>query len=231
MMLKKILFSVPFIAMCAPTWAAAQGPGGSSSASIAVPGISFTRSLNGAAENTKVSGSKLTLISAAKRDNFRDPNGKLSSNTAPVLLTAVDNKKPFTLTARITPTFLETYDAGALYIWVKDDLWLKMAMEMDERRRTRMVTVRTTGTSDDNNHDVIAERAVHMKISSDTHTVGFYYSVDEQSWQLIRLFRNEYPETIWLGISTQSPVGNGTSATFENMSLTQTSIADFRLGK
>src|SRR5688500_4294316 len=69
---------------------------------------------------------------------------------------------------RITSTFLETYDAGALYTWVKDDLWLKMAMEMDERRRTRMVTVRTTGTSDDNNNDVISERAVHMKIFSDT---------------------------------------------------------------
>lgn len=230
MMLKRILFSAPFIAMCVPTLAAAPGPGGNS-VSIAVPGISFTRSLNGAAENTKVSGTKLTLIGAAKSDNFRDPNGKSSSNTAPVLLTAVDNTQPFTLTARITPTFLETYDAGALYIWVKDDLWLKMAMEMDERRRTRMVTVRTAGTSDDNNHDVIPEPAVHMKISSDTRTVGFYYSLDEQSWQLIRLFRNEYPEKIWLGLSTQSPVGNGTSATFENLSLTQTSIADFRLGK
>lgn len=139
--------------------------------------------------------------------------------------------KPFTLTARVTPTFLETYDAGALYIWVKDDLWLKMAMEMDERRRTRMVTVRTTGTSDDNNHEVIAERGVHMKISSDTQTVGFYYSMDNQSWQLIRLFRNEYPEKIWLGVSAQSPLGNGTSATFEDVSLTQTSVADFRLGK
>ena len=166
MMLKKIPFAALIAAMCLPASASAQDPG--NSISIALPGISFTRSLNGAGENTKVSGSKLTLTSAAKRDNFRDPNGKLSNNTAPVLLAAVDNKKPFTLTARVTPTFLETYDAGALYIWVKDDLWLKMAMEMDERRRTRMVTVRTTGTSDDNNHEVISERGVHMKISSDT---------------------------------------------------------------
>jgi len=229
-MLKKISLVPLFTTLCLPTLAAAQSPGGDK-ASIALPGISFTRSLNGASENTKVSGGKLTLTSAAKRDNFRDPNGKLSSNTAPVLLTDVDNTKPFTLTAQITPTFLETYDAGALYIWVKDDLWLKMAMEMDERRRTRMVTVRTIGTSDDNNHDVIPERAVHMKISSDTQTVGFYYSVDGQSWQLIRLFKNEYPEKIWLGISAQSPLGNGTSATFENVSLTQTNVADFRLGK
>jgi uncharacterized protein len=231
MLLKKLLFSAPpFLAMCVPIEAAAQDLGDKGS-SIALPGISFTRSLNGAAENTKVSDGKLTLTSAAKRDNFRDPNGKLSSNTAPVLLTEVDNTKPFTLTARVTPKFLETYDAGALYIWVKDDLWLKMAMEMDERRRTRMVTVRTTGTSDDNNHDVVTSTAVHMKISSDTQTVGFYYSLDDQTWQLIKLFRNDYPEKIWMGLSAQSPVGNGTSAVFDNVSLTQTSVADFRLGK
>lgn len=231
MMLKKFLFSAPpFLAMCVLVQASAQDLG-DKVISIVLPGINFTRSLNGAADNTKVSDGKLTLTSEAKRDNFRDPNGKLSSNTAPVLLTEVDNKKPFTLTARITPTFLETYDAGALYIWVKDDLWLKMAMEMDERRRTRMVTVRTTGTSDDNNHDVVTAQSVHMKISSDTHTVGFYYSLDDNTWQLIKLFKNDYPEKIWMGISAQSPVGNGTSATFDGISLTQTSVADFRLGK
>jgi regulation of enolase protein 1 (concanavalin A-like superfamily) len=229
-MLNKILLSaLPLLALCAPQTSAQDL--GDKAAKIVLPGISFTRSLNGAAENTQVSDGKLTLASEAKRDNFRDPNLKLSSNTAPVLLTEVDNRKPFTLTARITPTFLETYDAGALYIWVRDDLWLKMAMEMDERRRTRMVSVRTTGTSDDNNHDVITEKAVHMKISSDTQTVGFYYSLDSTTWQLIRLFKNDYPEKIWMGISAQSPLGNGTSAIFEGLALTQTSIADFRSGK
>lgn len=230
-MLRKILFSMaPLLTVLGPPEGSAQDLG-DQAASISLPGITFTRSLNGAAENTKVADGKLTLTSAAKRDNFRDPNGKLSSNTAPVLLSEVDNKKPFTLTARITPTFLETYDAGALYLWVKDDLWLKMAMEMDERKRTRMVTVRTTGTSDDNNHDVVTAKTVHMKISSDTQTVGFYYSLDRKTWQLIRLFKNDYPARLWLGISAQSPMGNGTSATFEDLSLTQTSIADFRRGE
>jgi uncharacterized protein len=197
---------------------------------ITLPGITFTRSLNGAAAHAKVEEGRLTLASEARRDNFRDPDGKLSNNTAPVLLTEVDNKKPFTLTAKITPTFLKTYDAGTLYIYVKDDLWLKMAMEMDERHKTRMVSVRTMGTSDDNNHDVVTSKSVYMKISSNTETVGFYYSLDKKTWQLIRLFRNEYPASIWVGISTQSPQGNGTSTVFEDLLLTQQSISDFRLG-
>lgn len=204
---------------------------GSEATRIALPGITFTLALNEAAQNAKITDGKLTLNSPAKRDNFRDPNGKLSNNTAPMLLSEVDNSKPFTFSAQVTPTFLDTYDAGALYIWVRDDLWLKMAMERDERARTRLVSVRTTGTSDDNNHDVVTAKSVHMKISSDTKTVGFYYSLGNDQWQLIRLFKNEYPAKIWLGVSSQSPVGNGNSSTFENIALTQTSIADFRQGK
>jgi len=228
--MKILLCSLSLLALCVPLQATAQELG-DKACNITLPEITFTRSLNGAADHAKVSEGKLTLASEAKRDNFRDPNGKLSNNTAPVLLTEVDNKKPFTLMAKITPTFLKTYDAGTLYIWVKDDLWLKMAMEMDERGKHRMVSVRTTGTSDDNNHDVITAKSVYMKISSDTKTVGFYYSLDKKSWQLIRLFKNDYPETIWMGISTQSPLGEGTSVLFEDVILTHQSISDFRLGQ
>jgi uncharacterized protein len=197
---------------------------------IKLPGITFTRSLNQAAAHAKVEDGKITIASEANRDNFRNPDGKQVRNTAPVLLTEVDNKQPFTFTAKVTPTFLKTYDAGTLYIYVKEDLWLKMAMEMDERHKTRMVTVRTSGTSDDNNHDVVTAKNVYMKISSDTKTVGFYYSLDKKTWQLIRVFKNDYPASIWVGISAQSPIGEGTSAAFEDISLTKTNVSDFRLG-
>jgi regulation of enolase protein 1 (concanavalin A-like superfamily) len=198
---------------------------------ITLDGITFTRALNGAAENTTVANGRLTLKSDAKRDNFIDPDGKLSNSTAPVLLTEIDNSKPFTLTAKLTPQFHATYDAGATYIWVKDDLWFKFAMEQNEDGRIRIVSVRTNGTSDDNNHDVVTAKSVTMKISSDTKTVGFYYSLDDKRWILIRLFKNDYPAKLWLGVSAQSPTGNGTSAVFENIALTQKSITNFRMGE
>jgi regulation of enolase protein 1 (concanavalin A-like superfamily) len=204
---------------------------GDTTMNITLPGLTFTRSLNGAAQNATVADGRLTITSDAKRDNFIDPDGKLSNNTAPVLLTEVDNTKPFTLTATLTPQFHATYDAGATYIWVKDDLWFKFAMEQNEDGRIRIVSVRTNGTSDDNNHDVVAATSVSMKISSDTRTVGFYYSVDGKRWILIRLFKNDYPAKIWLGVSAQSPTGNGTSAVFENIALAQKSITNFRMGE
>jgi len=198
--------------------------------SISVSGVEFTKSLNGAESLVTVTDDKLVLRCNAESDNFNDPDGKLSNNTAPVLLTKVDNAKPFTFTAKVTPTFIDTYDAGTMYIYLNPKLWFKFAFERDERMRTRVVTVRTIETSDDNNHDVADNRRTSCQFSSDVKTVGFYYSLDKENWQLVRLFKNDYPNEIWLGVSTQSPIGNGTFVAFEECSLVQSSIKDFRMG-
>lgn len=203
---------------------------GDEKVNLALPGISFTRSLNQAARSAKVEGGMISLASEGGRDNFRDPDGKLSNNTAPVLLAEVDNAKSWTLSGLVTPSFNATYDAGTFYIWVDDAHWLKMAMERDERGRVRIVSVRTNDTSDDNNHDVVTAPNVWMKISSDTKTVGFYYSTDQKSWQLIRLFKNDYPQKLWVDVSAQSPQGKGSVTQFRDLTLTKTSISDFRLG-
>jgi len=136
-------------------------------------------------------------------------DGKLSIH-APLLFGRGAQQQPSS-TARVTPTFLKTYEPGSLHLR-EGDLWLKMAMEMDERQKTRMVSVRTIGTPRPQ-HDVIEAGSVYMKISS-TRRRRFYYSLDKTSWQLIRLFKNDYPARSG-GISTQSPLGEGTSAVFE----------------
>lgn len=198
--------------------------------SVKVSGIEFTKSLNDAMKSATVDGDKLIITSNAQCDNFNDPDAKLSNNTAPVLLTKIDNAKPFTFIAKVAPTFKETYDAGTMYIYLNPNLWFKFAFERDERMKSRIVTVRTIETSDDNNHDVVNNASVYMKISSDVKTIGFYYSIDKEQWQLVRLFKNDYPAELWVGLSAQSPIGNGTNAIFEECSLTQSSISDFRMG-
>lgn len=50
------------------------------------------------------------------------------------------------------------------------------------------------------------------------------------NWQLVRLFKNDCPVELWVGLSTQSPIGNGTSVIFEEYSSIQSSITDFRMG-
>ncbi|MDR7212590.1 DUF1349 domain-containing protein [Flavobacterium piscis] len=200
---------------------------------IKLKGIHFSKSINGADTLAKVDAKENIIFHVGeKKDYFSDPNNKLSNTSAPILLSKVDNTKPFTLTAKVKPEFTKNglYNAGVLYIYVNDNFYQKFCFEQDERGKHRIVTVRTIGTSDDNNHDVVEVSSVYMKISSDTETVASYYSLDNKNWQMVRLYKNNYPAEIWMGISAQCPVDKGTTSSFENIRLEQKSVKDFRLG-
>ena len=198
---------------------------------ISINSVQFSKSLNnGDKLSRQINKDVIEFNSGEKSDFFNDPNGKERYSNAPMLLTPVNNKEPFTFIARVSPEFSETYDAGAIYMFVNNDKWLKFAFEMDERKLTRIVTVRTNGTSDDNNHDVVAEKTVFMKISSDAGSIGFYYSTDSINWQLVRVFKNDFPSTTYIGISSQSPLGSGIKTTFESISLNNVVVKDFRKG-
>lgn len=195
--------------------------------------IHFTKSINGADTLAKVDEKKnIQFHVSEKKDYFSDPNNKLSNNTAPILLSKIDNTKPFTITAKVSPEFTTggLYNAGVLYLYVNDSFYQKFCFEQDERGNHRIVTVRTIGTSDDNNHDVVKGKTVYMKISSDTQTVASYYSLDNKTWHMVRLYKNNYPAELWGGISAQCPVEKGTTSYFEEISLEQKSVKDFRLG-
>ncbi|MFC4478511.1 DUF1349 domain-containing protein [Flavobacterium chungangensis] len=200
---------------------------------IKLSSIHFTKAVNGADTLIKTEANEKVIFKAGeKSDYFSDPDGKLSNTTAPMLLSEVDNTKPFTLTTKVTPEFTEKglYNAGVLYIYVNDSFYQKFCFEQDERGNHRVVTVRTMGTSDDNNHDIVKQPFVYMKISSDTKTVASYYSLDKKNWQMVRLYKNNYPKKIWMGISTQCPVDKGTQSIFEEINLEEKSVSDFRLG-
>lgn len=200
---------------------------------LTIGSIHFTKSVNNAASSVSIEeNGKVVFTAGEKTDYFSDPNGKLSNTTAPILLTQVDNSQPFTFTAKVTPDFTgnDTYNAGVLYIYVNDNFFQKLCFEQDERGKHRIVTVRTVGTSDDNNHDIVEQANVYMKISSDTRTIASYYSLDNENWQMVRLYENNFPSEIWLGFSAQCPLGKGSKSTFEDFILKKESVSDFRLG-
>ncbi len=116
------------------------------------------------------------------------------------------------------------------YVYVNDSFFQKLCFEQDERGKHRVVSVRTVGTSDDNNHDIVVQPYVYMKISSDAQTIASYYSLDNKNWQMVRLYENNYPAEIWMGISTQCPMGKGSKSIFEEITSTKESVSDFRLG-
>lgn len=202
---------------------------------ITISGIHFTKPLNGADSQVTDSAGTVTFRAKPHADYFNDPNdGKLSQSNAAVLLTEIDNTKPFTFSARLKSGFTEDglYNAAALFVYASDSLYQKFCFEQDERGNHRVVTVRTVGTSDDNNHEVFNDaKFIWYKISSDARTIASYYSLDGQQWQLVRLYKNAYPDTLYLGICSQAPQSDECVSVFDQLLLTTDNVCDFRMGE
>jgi len=197
--------------------------------------VHFTKALNGADQQVTDSGGIVTFRAKPHADYFNDPNdGKLSQDDSAILLTEVDNTKPFTFSAKMKPGFTKDglYNAAALFVYASDSLYQKFCFEQDERGNHRVVTVRTIGTSDDNNHEVFNEADfIYYKISSDARTIASYYSLDGKQWQMVRLYKNSYPAKLYLGICSQAPQSDACVSTFEELSLTTDNVGDFRMGE
>ena len=92
-------------------------------------------------------------------------------------------------------------------------------------------TTEGTYNAADNNHERLTVPSVYLKISSDTHTIASYYSLDQKEWQMVRLYKNYYPGKIWVGIASQCPQKGECTSLFEEVSLQQTAVSDFRMGE
>lgn len=191
----------------------------------------FTETMNPGTQQAIFAKGELLISADAETDFFIEPGiPPYEKHNAPLFLRDIDNTRPFTASVRLTPSHAVKYDAGMLFLYVDRDSWLKFAFESDERMLTRMVTVKTEKVSDDNNHDAVSAKQVFLKISSDTKVVGFYYSVDGQAWQLVRVFKNGYPKKLKLGIGAQSPMGKGCTVRFDKFQFEDKPVGDFRLG-
>ncbi len=196
--------------------------------------VHFTKMVNDADKEISETEGVIHFTAPEGTDFFIDPNeGKLTKATAKILLTEIDNSKPFTFTARLKPGFTEygLYNAADLVVMANDTLWQKFCFEQDERGKHRVVTVRTVGTSDDNNHEVINQDHIYYKISSDTYTIANYYSLDGKQWQMVRLYKNNYPLQLYVGICSQSPTKGECISEFSELSLSTNNVGDFRLGE
>ena len=198
---------------------------------ISVGNVHFTQAKNGADDRVTLVGDTLKFVAGPQTDYFRSPDGSVLNSSA-VLFTEIDNTQPFTFTAKVEPQFTETgtYSAGVLYIYEDAGHSQKLCFEQDEFGDHRVVTVRTIGTSDDNNHQRITGPYVYMRLSSNGKQVGSYFSEDGENWRMARLYKNDYPEKVLLGLSSQSPKDDEHTCYFSEVSLKDEAVSDFRSG-
>ena len=173
-------------------------------------------------------GGALVGASAPGTDLFIDPAGGAPILTAPSLLGAAP-LGDFQFRVHVNVEFAATYDAGVLLLWTDDRTWAKLCFEFSPQRQPMIVSVVTRGVSDDANGFVVEGQAVWLRIAKRGPAWAFHASIDGTVWQLVRHFRlgSETPE---IGFEVQSPLGEGCTATFTQVTVRGDPLADLRDG-
>ncbi len=164
----------------------------------------------------------------AKCDYFRDPAGRVANDSAPFLYKTVTGD--FIAQAHVRPPFTSTYDAGVLMVRHNETTWAKLCFERTDFGTTAAVTVVTRGVSDDANGVDITQPDLWLQMVRAGNVFALHYSLDGQTWRMVRLFHLDVPPAVRVGLVAQCPVGPGAAIDLLSFTLDQRPINNVRAG-
>jgi regulation of enolase protein 1 (concanavalin A-like superfamily) len=170
----------------------------------------------------------LTIEAAPRTDWFIDPAGGAPMRNAACLVG--EPAGDFVLQARVSVDFSGTFDAGVLLLFAGPSSWAKLCFEYSPDRLPMVVSVVTRGVSDDCNSVVVDGAVVWLRVARIGSAFAFHASTDGGSWQFVRHFTLEADLPIGVGFEAQSPMGDGTTVTFDEIGYEARTLADLRDG-
>jgi hypothetical protein len=195
---------------------------------ISIPSIPYELAWQVPALGASFERDTLAITSGPKTDLFTDPGGSITLANTPRLMFTPSGD--FKLRATVTVPFKSTFDAGVLVVFVDATHWAKLCFEYSPQGQPMVVTVVNKGDSDDCNSVVIAGNTVHLRVSRVGRAFAFHHSTDGRFWHFTRYF-NLGVDGAAVGFSSQSPTGEGCTATFENIQFATNAPADLRSGE
>ncbi len=175
-------------------------------------------------------GKTAAIDAATSTDAFVDPAGASAVLDAARAL-AVASSDRWQFSAKVTVDFHATYDAGALLLWSDDRHFAKLCFEYSPQGDAMVVSVVTRDVSDDANSWTVDGDTVWLRISKIAdQAYAFHSSGDGMRWSLVRYFALAGSRPVQYGIGVQSPTGDGCAARFDELKLSETSLADLRDG-
>jgi regulation of enolase protein 1 (concanavalin A-like superfamily) len=169
------------------------------------------------------------LTAPARTDWFVDPATGAVTASAPLLLTPTSGDVQ--LRAQVRADLRSTFDAVALFVHADRTRWAKLALERSPEGVDTVVTVVTREVSDDANGPAVPEPGrAWLRVSRVGEVYAFHHSADGTRWSLARLFTLGAADGHRVGLSVQSPMGDGLTARVSDVALTATTLADPRDG-
>lgn len=170
------------------------------------------------------------LTASGETDWFIDPTTAQPVRSAPLLLTPVVGD--FQLAAHVQAPLAATFDAVALFVHATPTYWAKLLLERSPQGADTIVTVVTREVSDDSNGPTVPTPGeVWLRVSRTQDTYAFHYSPDRTLWSLARLFTIGPSAGHRVGLSVQSPRGDGLTGQADSIDLTNTTLVDPRSGR
>jgi regulation of enolase protein 1 (concanavalin A-like superfamily) len=157
----------------------------------------------------------LVIDAGACTDLFVNPNRTAEAFDAPHLLACAQGD--FLLSTRVRVGLAQRHDAGGLLVWLNDRAWAKLGMELSAQREAEIISVVTRGTSDRASGFVVTGEYVWLRIARVGAAYAFHASLDGEYWRLIRHFALYASDSPSYGFFAQSPIGEGCSATFDQI--------------
>ncbi len=172
---------------------------------------------------------RFIVTALPKTDYFVNPETDETTTNAPFVYQDVSGD--FVMQAKVSHSFVSTYDACVLFAFDDEKKWAKACFEYTDLGTKAVVTVMTNGKSDDANGVNIDDNTVWLRLSRKGNIFAIHYSTDGEKFLMARLTYIPMSECIKVGIVAQSPLGDGGEMSFEHFSLLQKTVTDIRSGE
>ncbi len=196
---------------------------------VDLPALPFALRWLGEPEEWSTVNDVLTVAAGPRTDWFVDPAGTSEPVlNAPALVGEVAGD--FVFGARVEVDFTATFDAGVLVVHAGELTWAKLCFERSPEADPTIVSVVTRGVSDDCNSVAVDGNSVWLRIVRLGAAFAFHASTDGSHWRLVRHFALAAGDTAAVGFLAQSPLGDGCSTRFDEISFESRRLDDLRSG-
>lgn len=178
---------------------------------------------------------RLTITAPADTDYFSNPGQQAKEGITPESYANApfghnEVTGDFVLRAKVSHGFVDVYDAAVLMIMKDEHVWAKACFEKTDFDTHAVVSVVTNHLSDDANGCNIEGSSVWLQACRVGDAFAFHYSLDGETFYMMRYFTIPVGDTVKAGLLAQAPRGRGGERVFEHISLEHKTVGNIRAG-
>lgn len=188
-------------------------------------------------QSTITKSEKRIEIFAPKESDFFCNNGAVgdegitpeSLSNAPFYYTEVTGE--FIMRVKVSHDFKDIYDSSSIMVMQDMTHWAKACFELTDFNTHAVVSVVTKDQSDDANGCNIDGDSVWLQVCRSGQSFAFHYSIDGNSYYMMRFFNLPAEKTLKVGLLAQAPTGSGGIRIYEDLTIEKRKVKNIRMGK